>query len=228
MELPVITQLRELLYALAVGAGLGLCYDLLRPLRRGRWTTGLTDLIYCLLTLATLLGFALYAGRGRLRLFAELAILCGLGAYFWAWSLPLRQLLRLLTKPLRILAVGCRRIRKKILKNCKKMIAFAGKYAKINNSQFIGKLHDRKGGLPVAVQEIIPADEAVDSRRGGLCTDHTGKSPGFHQRGKKGIQRRRPPAHGQGAGKGPAPAGSGGLRFRQKREKAGPPVPRHG
>ena len=73
MELPVLTQLRELLYALAVGAGLGLCYDLLRPLRRGRWTTGLTDLIYCLLTLATLLGFALYAGRGRLRLFAELA-----------------------------------------------------------------------------------------------------------------------------------------------------------
>ena len=38
MELPVLLQLRELLWAVAVGAGLGLLYDLLGPLRRGPQT----------------------------------------------------------------------------------------------------------------------------------------------------------------------------------------------
>ena len=43
MELPVLLQFQELLWALALGAGLGLLYDLLRPLRHGQWRTALTD-----------------------------------------------------------------------------------------------------------------------------------------------------------------------------------------
>ena len=81
MELPVALQLRELAAALGAGAGFGLVYDLLRPLRRGRISTALTDLLYAALTLIGLLLFALYPGRGRLRLFALGAM--GLSGSLW-------------------------------------------------------------------------------------------------------------------------------------------------
>ncbi len=81
MELPVSVQLRELLLALGVGAVFGLLNDLLRPLRRSRFSTALLDLLWCLTVLATLLLFALYAGRGRLRLFALAAM--GLSGGLW-------------------------------------------------------------------------------------------------------------------------------------------------
>lgn len=70
MELPVRLQLQELGWALALGAALALVYELLRPLRRGRSLTAAADLVYGLAVLIALLGFSLYAGRGRLRLFA--------------------------------------------------------------------------------------------------------------------------------------------------------------
>ena len=81
MELPVSVQLRELLLALGVGAVFGLLNDLLRPLRRSRFSTALLDLLWCLTVLATLLLFALYVGRGRLRLFAAAAM--GLSGSLW-------------------------------------------------------------------------------------------------------------------------------------------------
>ena len=49
MARPVLLQLRELLCAVCAGVGLGLVYDLLRPMRRGRISTALADLIFCLL-----------------------------------------------------------------------------------------------------------------------------------------------------------------------------------
>lgn len=81
MELPVCLQLRELGLALGLGAGFGLLYGLLRPLRRGRLTTALADGFYGLLLLIGLLLFALYVGRGRLRLFAAAAM--GLSGSLW-------------------------------------------------------------------------------------------------------------------------------------------------
>lgn len=82
MELPVGFQLRELGWALLVGLGLGVLNDLLRPLRRGRGGTALADALWCLSLLLVLPGFTLYAGRGRLRVFALLAM--GLSGGFWA------------------------------------------------------------------------------------------------------------------------------------------------
>jgi len=81
MELPVALQLRELELALALGLGLAWSYELLRPLRRGRVSTALTDGLWCLLLLLSLLGFALWAGRGRLRIFAAAAM--GLSGGLW-------------------------------------------------------------------------------------------------------------------------------------------------
>ena len=88
MELPVGLQLRELALALALGAGLALLYVLLRPLRRSRLLTSAMDFLYVLAVLLSLLAFALYAGRGRLRLFALAAMAVSgglwlrLGAFF--------------------------------------------------------------------------------------------------------------------------------------------------
>lgn len=96
MELPVSLQLRELVWALAAGVGAGLVYSLLGCFRQGRRGAAWTDGLYCLLLLAGLLAFALWAGRGRLRLFALLAM--GLSGSLWlALAVPsLRRLGRLI------------------------------------------------------------------------------------------------------------------------------------
>lgn len=92
MELPVGLQLRELGWALALGAGLGLLHDLLRPLRGAPWRTALADLLFCLLLFPALLAFALYAGRGRLRLFVPAAMACSGGLWLQLVSPRLRRL----------------------------------------------------------------------------------------------------------------------------------------
>ena len=126
MELPVPLQLRELLWAVAAGAGFGLLYDLLGPLRRGRITGALTDLLYSLAVFCGLFFFTLYAGRGRLRIFAVFGICGGLGAYLWAWSGPIRTLrdlvCRALSAPFRWAAAGCRLLMKFFSKNAKKLL----------------------------------------------------------------------------------------------------------
>lgn len=97
MELPVGLQLRELELALALGAALGLVYDLLRPLRRGRGLTALTDLVYVTAVFLSLLAFALYAGRGRLRLFA-LGAMALSGGLWLQMSGVFREKLKNITK----------------------------------------------------------------------------------------------------------------------------------
>ena len=92
MELPVALQLRELELAVAAGLGLALAYDLLRPLRRGRVTTLLTDILWCGLVFAGLLAFALWAGRGRLRIFAAAASCLSCGLWLGLISPALRRL----------------------------------------------------------------------------------------------------------------------------------------
>lgn len=79
---------RQLLIALAMGLGLGLCYGFLRPLRRvGNW---LRDLLFlpCLLWAWLYLGFGVCKGDLRLGYFAGLP----LGALLWETTVgrPLR------------------------------------------------------------------------------------------------------------------------------------------
>ena len=67
-----------LLLALALGAGLGLVYDLLRPLRR-RTCDALWDLFFCAAAAAGCFCFAMHSDNGRLgsgELAASLAGFC--------------------------------------------------------------------------------------------------------------------------------------------------------
>ena len=94
MELPVLLQLRELGLALTAGAAFGLLYDLLRPLRRGRVFSALLDLLYVLTVLVGLLAFALYVGRGRLRLFALAAMAFSGSLWLWVTGALRKKLLK--------------------------------------------------------------------------------------------------------------------------------------
>ena len=111
MELPVALQLREFGWALLFGAGAGLAQDLLRPLRRGRVSTALADALYCLLLLLGLLLFALYAGRGRLRIFALAAMALSGGLWLRLVSPIFR---RLETARRRLFQRSCRALKKSL------------------------------------------------------------------------------------------------------------------
>ncbi|MBR6424861.1 MAG: hypothetical protein IKS29_02810 [Oscillospiraceae bacterium] len=112
MELPVSLQGSQMLLAMILGLGLALVYDLLRALRRifSLHKTPL-DLLFCLLTLAALFFYALYPGRGELRLYMLLGVLLGGSLYFLLlspWILPvfleaasiLRHFFQILTHPI--------------------------------------------------------------------------------------------------------------------------------
>ncbi|MBQ2328650.1 MAG: hypothetical protein II382_05630 [Oscillospiraceae bacterium] len=184
MELPVLLQLRELGAALATGLALGLAYDCLRPLGRGRLLTACADFLYALLSLAALLTFALYAGRGRLRIFALFGIAGGMSVWFWVWSGLFRRVrdgvLHALALPFSLTLRGCRRIGKNIFYICKKCVDFAGKYAKIIFSIKTDRVRLQKGGGSVAFQENFISDQASASDRRSLRRLHARPAPGSH------------------------------------------------
>ena len=87
MELPLRLQALQLAAAVALGAALGVFYDLLRALRRR--APGLTvpaDVLFVLIFFLALLALALYAGGGLLRLFFCPAVALGAGIYFLTLS----------------------------------------------------------------------------------------------------------------------------------------------
>lgn len=111
MEQPLLLQARQFLLSAALGAALGLHYDLLRGLRRwARWLTHPLDLWFALSVLAANLWFALRIGGGQFRIFALVGSALGAAGYFAG---PSRLLLpvfgsfwKLFTAPGRLLARG--------------------------------------------------------------------------------------------------------------------------
>ena len=83
MEQPLLLQARQFLLSAALGAALGLHYDLLRGLRRwARWLTHPLDLWFALSVLAANLWFALRIGGGQFRIFALVGSALGAAGYF--------------------------------------------------------------------------------------------------------------------------------------------------
>lgn len=96
MELRPSTQALELLAALLLGLGLGLCYDLLRPPRHrlGTLGGGLLDLLFSLLAGAAAFLLAMSSRGGRTGLWELTATLLGFLLYLHALSpavLPLLE-----------------------------------------------------------------------------------------------------------------------------------------
>lgn len=87
MELEIKKQAAALALAFLWGAGVGLMYDLLRPLRRrsGRIMESLLDVLFCLLAFvaAFLLGQYTYRGLG---LWELLGLVLGFAAYMHSLS----------------------------------------------------------------------------------------------------------------------------------------------
>ena len=77
MEVSIMSQLTELIRFAALGLGLGLLYDLMRPMRYSGKGALLWDSIFCFCAAAG--GFVLSMGRGRLGIWsigATLAMFC--------------------------------------------------------------------------------------------------------------------------------------------------------
>lgn len=83
MERSVLLQAGQFLWSVGLGAALGLCYDLLRGLRRSlRVLTGLLDLVFCMLVLLSGLWSALYICGGQYRIFMFLGTSAGAALWF--------------------------------------------------------------------------------------------------------------------------------------------------
>ena len=119
MEQPLLLQGGQFLWAVALGAALGVVYDLLRGLRRTlRGLTHLADLLFSLTVLISGLLLALYVGDGQYRLFLLLGTVLGATIYFLTlsriFSAASCMIWRFLTYPLRAAARFCKKIVEKL------------------------------------------------------------------------------------------------------------------
>ena len=133
-------QLAMFLRSIALGAALGLIYDLLGTLRTlgGKLWGTLLDALYCLAAACSLFFFML-AGSGELRLFILVGALGGAVLFFCLLSRPLRPLwalwLKIFLAPVK-LAGG-------LLKKCgqffKKLFSFARTWGTMVSTQWRGR-----------------------------------------------------------------------------------------
>ncbi|MGI6013972.1 MAG: spore cortex biosynthesis protein YabQ [Oscillospiraceae bacterium] len=142
MELPVSLQMMQAITSVAAGIGLGLVYDLFRIVRKqcsGQVVPQLLDLLFSAIVLSVLFYVMQHVGGGAFRLFMILAAALGAVLYFAGPSVwicrglekvadGMRWVLRLLTKPLKLLEKPC----KKILKFLKNLFQKPIKWSKIH------------------------------------------------------------------------------------------------
>ena len=127
MELPVARQAVEFAWAAALGLALGCWYDVLRALRRRHPRLTIpADGLFCLTVLLVLLAFALYAGRGMLRLFAMIWAVFG-------------RILRLICAPVRGILKIFLIFFKKVFATARKWVTIIDKVFRTAQSRRAGK-----------------------------------------------------------------------------------------
>lgn len=189
MEQPLLLQARQFLLSAALGAALGLHYDLLRGLRRwARWLTHPLDLWFALSVLAANLWFALRIGGGQFRIFALVGSALGAAGYFAG---PSRLLLpvfgsfwKLFTAPGRLLARGSKKFFEKTGIFSKNIFSSAKKSVTIKNRHRRMRRHDTNsvGGEQDAPAKIITHYKTSDPRGHDLRDRDGGHPPAADQR----------------------------------------------
>ena len=208
MELPLRLQALQLAAAFALGAALGVVYDLLRALRRRvPALTAAADALFCLLLLVGLLALALYAGGGLLRLFFFPGIALGAWAYFrtlgrlllpafsWVFS-AIGRVFHL------ILAPG-----KNFLKKCriffKKSFASVKKWFTIFSIVQCGRdaSAPERSAARNEIRPVVSAGQARDPDRGGVRRRDAGVAAQPDRGQKRGGRRADKQHHGRRAEK---------------------------
>ena len=189
MEQPLLLQARQFLLSAALGAALGLHYDLLRGLRRwARWLTHPLDLWFALSVLAANLWFALRIGGGQFRIFALVGSALGAAGYFAG---PSRLLLpvfgsfwKLFTAPGRLLARGSKKFFEKTGIFSKNIFSSAKKSVTIKNRHRRMRRYDTNsvGGEQDAPAKIITHYKTSDPRGHDLRDRDGGHPPAADQR----------------------------------------------
>ena len=163
-------QLAMFLRSVALGATLGLIYDLLRSLRKlgGRLWGALLDGAYCLVAAASLFFFVM-AGDGELRIFILTGALGGAVLFFCLLSQSLRPLwdfwLQILLTPMRLLE----RLEKKGERFAKKLFSFARKWVTMKKARVRGRHPPalREGEKGMKKQAKRPERQKNDRKRPG-------------------------------------------------------------
>ena len=126
MALSTRAQAVSLLLACALGAVLGLTYDVLRALRRrGRDTPW--DLLFCLLAALCAFLFAMHAENGLFGTGELLLSLLGLLLYFWLLSPLCLPLFSAGLEKIRAFWINTQNLIKKLVFSAKKLFSNAGK-----------------------------------------------------------------------------------------------------
>lgn len=113
-------QAVSLLLACALGAGLGLLYDLLRPIRRRTWN-GLWDFLFCLCAAAAAFLFAMRSENGVLGTGELFFVLLGLLLYFRFPSPRLLPLFDAYVTKFGVFIVKTQEFTKKVRQSAKKL-----------------------------------------------------------------------------------------------------------
>lgn len=172
MEQPVVSQALGFVWTLALGAGLGVLYDLLRGLRRSlRWLTPILDGLFALTLLTANVLFALTVGRGEFRL----ASLFGEAAGLTLWFLTLSRLFcrlsvafwRGVTFPVRLLGRIVGVFLKKSRKKIKNLFSSARKSVTMIEARRVR--HLRTEEPEYATAQIITHYKADSSDAHGVC-----------------------------------------------------------
>ena len=174
----VAEQARWFLWALALGAGLGLAYDCLRELRRQcPQTTVPADLAFLALAVFTLAYLGLALCHGQLQLFQLVGLAAGASGYGlslsrlcrrafrWFWK-AVGTVLEMIGRPIWALAKKVKKFLKFLFSTGRKWVTIFGNRRRKNvrGAHSGGRRHEATREIP----QILLADEGSGSAGGGV------------------------------------------------------------
>jgi hypothetical protein len=184
--------------AAAVGAGLGLFYGFLRPLRRkSNW---LADLIFVIAAFFGWLyvGFGICRGDLRMAYFAGMA-LGGFGwemtvgkllrpVFFGFWQ-GIRKILAVIAFPMKKIFEITRKIAKKVFAKCRKWVTMEKNICRHRRRRTGGRQHGRtkKKTLSPGVYSYQAGGQTADPAGGGIVHRGAGGAAGKYRRRKKPV-----------------------------------------